>query len=182
MSAEIKKSMRESLKEKRAELCKLHPEAADQAAHNFLNFFDFDPGTIIGVYWAMENELDTRPLLHGLSNMGCVCALPRVTDQGLVFHLWTPDLELESGNFGLSEPPMSSPVLEPQVLVVPLLGFDRGGHRIGYGKGHYDQYLHTHKGIFVGYGFAGQEVTEMPYEPHDIPMKYIVTETGVIIC
>ena len=174
--------MRETLKEKRAELCKLHPQAGEKAAHNFLNFFDFEPGTIIGVYWAVKNELDTRPLLTHLFNKGYVCALPRVTDEGLTFHLWTPTLHLETGNFGLSEPPQSSPVLEPDVLVVPLLGFDRGGHRVGYGKGHYDRYLHSHNGVFIGYGFSGQEVTKTPFESHDIPMKFIVTESGVIIC
>lgn len=174
--------MRVILKEKRAELYGLNPDAGEKAAQNFLNFFNFDPGTKIGVYSPMENELDTTPLLNHLFDKGYVCALPRVMSGELVFHAWEPSAVLEKGDFGISAPPASSPLIEPDVVVVPLLGFDRRGHRIGYGKGHFDKYLHTHTGTFIGYGFSGQEVKESPSEPHDIPMHYIVTEAEVIMC
>jgi len=181
MSAVIKSSMRESLKELRSQLFGRHPNAGEKVADQFFSFFNFKPKSIIGVYWPLGSELDSRPLLHRLYNQGYTCALPRVTEEGLVFHPWEPSLQLEKGNFGIQVPSLSTPILEPEVVIVPLLGFDRAGHRIGYGKGHYDKYLHNHEGIFIGIGFAGQEVDRVPHELHDIPLHFIVTEEGVIL-
>ena len=182
MSAILKKSMRDSLKQKRAVLYERHPDAGEKAANHFFTFFNFPPQTIFGLYWPMASEIDPRPLLYRLSSMSYICTLPRVTPEGLVFHQWEPALELEKGTFGLQEPPPTSPVLEPDIVIIPLLGFDRRGHRIGYGKGHYDYYLQSHQGTFIGLAFAGQEVDRVPHETHDICLGYIVTEEGVIPC
>lgn len=182
MSSILKKSLREALKEKRKDLFERDPQASQKAAQEFLSYFEYSLETKIGFYWPKSHELDPRPLMHILSENGYECCLPRVAGKGLIFHLWNPALKLQPSEIGIDEPPASSPVLEPDVVLIPLLGFDRSGHRIGYGKGHFDYYLENHKGVFIGFGFAGQEIEKVPFEGHDIRLHYIVTEKEVIPC
>ena len=81
--------------------------------------------------------------------------------------------------------PLKGAWIDPEVLIVPLLAFDRQGYRLGYGGGYYDRTLERlrarHPVIAVGFAFAAQEVDAVPTEPTDEPLDLIVTETGVII-
>jgi 5-formyltetrahydrofolate cyclo-ligase len=180
MSAHIKKSMRDALKAQRVHLAERLTHAGESASEHFFSFFNFEPQTSFGIYWPMLTELDTRPLLHQLYGLGYTCALPCIIDEGLEFHEWEPGLNLTKWDFGIMQPPLTTPIVNPDVVIVPLLAFDRKGHRIGYGKGHFDKFLHSHTGTFIGFGFAGQEIEAVPHESHDIPLHYIVTEEGVI--
>jgi len=174
-----KRELREKMKEKRATLFATSPQVGEEIASLFFTFFDFSSHTSIGAYWPMGTELDTRPLLHRLYEKGLTCALPCVTSEGLLFRLWKPSLKLCKGKFGILEPPATSPLITPDVLLVPLLAFDKNGHRLGYGQGHYDHYLHHHKALTIGIGFKEQEIEEVPHQPHDYPLDYILTEGGV---
>ncbi|MCJ2052253.1 5-formyltetrahydrofolate cyclo-ligase [Methylobacterium sp. J-070] len=141
---------------------------------------------LVGAFWPIRSEVDPRPAAEGLRARGQAVALPQVTPDGLVFRAWRPGDALVAGRFGLSEPDPSLPPVEPDALIVPLAAFDRTGQRIGYGRGYYDGAIarlsRTGPVLTVGVGFAAQEVDRVPAEPHDRPLRFVITEAGVIRC
>lgn len=180
MPAEQKKILRDIMKEKRKILFQDHPNAGEKIVALFFNFFDLSPEAIVGGYWPMKSELDIKPLLNKLLNKGFRCALPCITSEGLIYRAWTSSTHLEKGTFHAFEPPSTAPVTIPNVLLVPLLAFDKEGHRLGYGQGHFDRFLHQHKVLTIGVGFKGQEVEKIPRQDHDFALDYILTEEGVV--
>jgi len=102
----------------------------------------------------------------------------------MTYRAWAPGNPLEDRPFGLQEPLETAPVVEPTLVLTPLLGFDRQGNRLGYGQGHYDRALarlRQNGRVFVcGLAFFGQEVSSVPAEAHDIPLDWVMTERGSI--
>jgi 5-formyltetrahydrofolate cyclo-ligase len=136
---------------------------------------------VVGGFWPLEGEIDIRPLLHALHARGHDVALPETTRKGeaLRFRRWQPASALRHGRFGTLHP--DGPELIPDFLLVPLLGFDRRGHRLGYGGGYYDRTLAALPEAFaVGCAFAAQELDVVPVGEYDVPLPAIATETGVI--
>jgi 5-formyltetrahydrofolate cyclo-ligase len=117
-----------------------------------------------------------------LAEQGVQLALPAVTARGksLVFRAWSPNDRLMLGSLGILEPSPAAAELVPDILLVPLAAFDRAGHRIGYGAGHYDVTLaHVRKVkaiIAIGVAFAVQEIKAVPVQPHDVALDYVLTE------
>ena len=135
----------------------------------------------VAAYWPIRSEADPRPILEGLAVSGLPLCLPVVADGGLAFRAWTPWEPVVPGGFGTLVPPETAPLLVPAVLVMPLAAFDRRGHRIGYGKGHYDRALALLPGACtIGIAYGVQEVPAVPEEPHDHCLDLIVTEREVI--
>ena len=180
MVASQKKMLRLVMKERRTMLFQHHLDAGEKIKSLFFEAVELPPQVIVGGYWPIGSELDVRPLLNELIERGFRCALPCITKEGLVFRLWEPSTPLEKGSFEVLEPPSTEPFILPGVLLVPLLAFDQQGHRLGYGQGHYDRFLHQHKVLTIGIGFKGQEVEAIPRQPHDLALDYILTEEGVI--
>ena len=138
-------------------------------------------GAVVAGFFPMRSEIDPRPLMQALVGHGFALALPCVTKDGLVFRHWVYGDPLAKRRFGLSEPLDSAPRVTPAAFIVPLAAFDRRGHRIGYGAGHYDRTLAAHPGaLAVGLAFSIQEVPRVPDEPHDHPLNAVVTEEGVV--
>ncbi len=139
---------------------------------------------LVGAFWPIRSEVDPRPLARRLFARGQRIALPKVTENGLVFREWREGDALVKGGFGLSEPSDDLPPLDPTALIVPLAAFDRRGQRIGYGAGYYDQAIErlSKNGpvLTIGVAFACQEIDEVPAEPHDRPLDHLVTETGTV--
>jgi 5-formyltetrahydrofolate cyclo-ligase len=144
------------------------------------------PGQVIAGYAPIRSEIDPLPLMRVLVKQGGRLALPVVIarDQPLVFRSWSPDIPLVQGAFGIGEPSVDAPVLDPDIVLVPLAGFDRAGHRIGYGAGFYDRTLQrlrvTKPIVVVGLAFSVQEVDHVPALPHDMRLDYIATERETI--
>lgn len=180
MTFSEKQQLRDIMKEKRQILFQQHPEASKKIITLFLDFMDTPSPQKVGGYWPIGSELDIRPLLHKLIEKGFMCALPCVTLTGLLFRAWEPPLSLVKGKFQIWEPPLTSSPITPDILLVPLLAFDKRGHRLGYGQGHYDRYLQHHQVITIGVGFKDQEVDHLPSQPHDFPLNFILTETEII--
>src|ERR1700722_922859 len=173
MPASQTKKLRLLMKKQRTLFFQECFDAGEKITANFFDFFDFPPQTLIGGYWPMGSELDVRSLLNKLIEKGFKCALPSLTPEGLLFRLWTPSTHLERGLFQILEPPSTAPLVLPDVLLVPLLAFDKYGHRLGYGQGHFDRYLHQYKVLTIGVGFKGQEIEKIPHQPHDFALDYI---------
>jgi len=142
---------------------------------------DLPEGPVAG-YWPLGSELDVRPLLLHLRSFGRSVALPVSGPRGqaLTFRAWDPAEPLAAGRYGIHEPGADRPEVVPGVLLVPLLAFDRTGHRLGYGAGYYDRTLDALRAVrpvlAVGVAFAAQEVEAVPCAGHDERLDWIVTE------
>ena len=144
--------------------------------------FEIAAGTIVSGYSPIRSELDPAPLMRKLAEQGARLALPAVMARGksLVFRAWSPGDRLTLGPLGILEPSPAMAELIPDVMLVPCAAFDRLGHRIGYGAGHYDftlAHLRKVKPITtVGIAFAAQEIKAVPALAHDVALDYVLTE------
>lgn len=143
----------------------------------------FAAAPAIHCYLAMRSEVETRPLIAAALAAGKAVAVPVLERDGRLWHSWIGGLgeaELAPGVFGTPRPRRPRPC-EPAdwgLIVVPLLGFDRRGYRLGYGKGYYDALLAAAPALpAVGVAFAAQELPLIPDEPHDVPLSVIITES-----
>jgi 5-formyltetrahydrofolate cyclo-ligase len=140
------------------------------------------PGMVVSAYSPIRNEIDPVPLMRKLAEQGAKLALPAVLARGksLAFRAWSPDDRLMLGPLGIPEPSPAAAEMIPDVMLIPLAAFDRQGHRIGYGAGHYDYtlaHLRKVKAIAaVGIAFAVQEIRAVPALPHDVALDYVLTE------
>jgi 5-formyltetrahydrofolate cyclo-ligase len=145
--------------------------------------FAIAPGTIVSGYSPIRSEIDPVPLMRVLAGQGARLALPAVMARGksLAFRAWSAGDRLMLGPLGILEPSPAAAELIPDIMLVPLAAFDRAGHRIGYGAGHYDFTLaHVRKGkpiAAIGVAFAVQEIAAVPALPHDVALDYVLTET-----
>ncbi len=148
--------------------------------------FAIAPGTIVAGYWPIRSEIDPSSLMRKLAAQGAVLALPAIVgpDRPLQFRAFSFDDALERAALGIFEPSPEAAVLSPEILLVPLAAFDRSGHRIGYGAGHYDRTLAHLRGIkrvtAIGLAFAAQEIPAVPALSHDAVLDYVLTETEVL--
>jgi 5-formyltetrahydrofolate cyclo-ligase len=141
------------------------------------------PNMIVSGYAPIRSEIDPMPLMLKLAAQGARLALPTVTARGqsLSFRAWSPRDKMVLGPLGILEPSPAAAEIIPDVMLVPLAAFDRLGHRIGYGAGHYDRSLaHLRKSkviIAIGIAFSAQEIEAVPALSHDVPLEYVLTET-----
>ena len=144
------------------------------------------PGTVVAGYSPIRSEIDPIPLMQKLAARGAPLALPVITARGqsLRFRVWSPGDRLMRGPLGILEPSPAAAEIVPDIVLVPLAAFDRSGHRIGYGAGHYDRtlaQLHKSKGFAaIGLAFAAQEVEAVPALQHDVALDYVLTETQLL--
>ena len=143
-------------------------------------------GIIVSGYSPIRSEIDPFPLMEKLAAQGARLALPVILARGksLVFRAWSPGDRMMQGPLGIPEPSPAAAELVPDIMLVPLAAFDRAGHRIGYGAGHYDYTLaHLRKAkaiLAIGIAFAAQEIASVPALAHDVALDYVLTETQVL--
>ena len=144
--------------------------------------------TAVSAYYPIRDEPDTLALLGALATHGFRTLLPITGARGtaLVFRLWKPGEATVPGQMSIPEPPATAPALDPDLMFVPLACFDRRGHRIGYGAGHYDrtiERLRAGAGVTaVGVAYSTCEVSALPDEAHDQRLDYILTERDFLDC
>ncbi len=144
------------------------------------------PGAIVSGFMPLKSEINPLPLLRVLADAGARLALPVVAGKGkpLIMRAWTFGAPLAAGVWGIREPPADAPEVAPDILLVPLLAFDRRGQRLGYGAGYYDMTisaLRAQKPVFAaGIAYAAQEVTEVPISDRDAALDLVLTEREVI--
>lgn len=140
------------------------------------------PGAIVAAYWPLRSEADPRPLARALQAAGASLALPVVDGDAMQFRSWSGgEQDLEAAGFGALGPGPAAAVVQPTLVLVPLLGFDATGQRLGWGKGYYDRFLASAavRPFAVGIGFACQRVASIPSEPHDVRLDAMATEAGL---
>ena len=158
--------------------------AAAAIAGRGLDFLEPRPGAAVSGFSSLAEELDAAPLLARLARDGFRLALPAMQGKGkpLVFRAWAPGDAMHAGVWGIAEPKADKPVLEPDVLIVPLLAFDRNGWRLGYGGGFYDRSLRdlrTREAVIaVGLAFDEQEVDAVPHLDYDERLDWVLRPSG----
>jgi len=144
------------------------------------------PGTIVSGFSALKSEINPVPLMRKLADLGAQLALPVVAGRGkpLIMRAWSFGAPLVSGVWGIREPPPEAPEVAPDILLVPLLAFDRTGRRIGYGAGYYDMTIAALRAkkpaVAVGIAYAAQEIDAVPVTPRDARLDLVLTERETI--
>ena len=157
--------------------------AARLAAHG-IDFAGPVTGAAISAYLAIGAELDPAPLLARLVAAGARTCLPVLTAKGnpLVFRAWSPGEPLVGRMWGIREPEPTAEIVEPDILLVPLLAFDAAGWRLGYGGGYYDRTLARLRAlkpvVAIGLAFDEQQVDHVPRGPFDQPLDWVLTASG----
>jgi 5-formyltetrahydrofolate cyclo-ligase len=141
-------------------------------------------GVPMSGYMPMRTEIDPLPAMEAAAAHGLVC-VPVIVGKGqpLVFSRWMPGGAMKDGPFG-ARVPETDEFITPQILIVPLVAYDRSGGRLGYGGGFYDRTLQGLRArgpvLAIGYAFATQEAADLPLELTDEPLDMIVTEAEII--
>jgi 5-formyltetrahydrofolate cyclo-ligase len=144
------------------------------------------PGMVVSGFMPLKSEISPLPLMRKLVDAGARLALPLVAGRGkpLIMRSWQWGEPLVPGVWGIREPGPGAPEVQPDILLVPLLAFDRSGHRIGYGAGYYDltiAQLRASKPIAaIGIAFAAQEVETVPRTAFDAQLDLVLTENETI--
>jgi len=177
--------LRTEMRARRHALAEQHPEACRRAAA-LLPLDKLPPFTVVSGYRPQGSEIDPGPVLRRLQEAGARVALPVAVgrDAPLVFRAFASGMKLVPDVFGIPSPGPEADELRPDLVIAPLVAFDRKGGRLGQGGGHYDRTIQNLKAagaVFVlGLAYAGQEVARAPAEPHDERLDAILTETGYI--
>jgi 5-formyltetrahydrofolate cyclo-ligase len=143
-------------------------------------------GAIVSGFMPMKTEINLLPLMKKLADAGVQLALPVAGRRGqpLTMRAWTWGEPLASGVWGIREPKPEAAQVDPDILLVPLLAFDRAGRRLGYGGGFYDltlAQLRSRKAVIaVGLAYAAQEIASVPTTPRDATLDLVLTEREVI--
>ena len=179
-----KSVLRRQMRSLRLQLAAADAQAASRAAVH-APLARLGSGPVAG-YIAQGAELDPAPLMAVLAEAGVSLALPTALsrDAPLIFRSWMPGAALSPDAFGIPAPLADQPQVALSALIVPLLAFDRRGGRLGQGAGVYDRAIAAlgadHRPFLLGLAYAGQEVEDLPVEPHDQRLDAILTEAGLI--
>lgn len=139
------------------------------------------PKATIGFYWPIRGEIDCRDFICALIKQGWQAALPKIIDanQALQFRQWGPDSFMQAEIWNIPVP-QNTLIVQPEVLIIPLVGFDTDLYRLGNGGGFYDRTLATAaKPLSIGIGYQWMQIPSIHPQPHDIPMDFIVTEKNI---
>jgi 5-formyltetrahydrofolate cyclo-ligase len=149
-----------------------------------LDFLAPPPGLAVSGFMPFRDEINALPLLTRLAAEGWRTAMPVVVGPGLplVFRAWAPGDPTVPGAWSIPVPTEDAPGIEPDVLLVPMLAFDKSGHRLGYGGGYYDRSVARLRAVkpvlAIGVAYAAQELGDIPVAPYDQPLDWILTEEG----
>lgn len=185
--SERKKQARKQAEAARAAAHAAHKDTAPLAlAKTGLDFAGELPGRTVSAFIPFGDEIDTRPLLAKLAAEGFTTCVPVVIKPAtpLEFRVWVPGEETVPGKWNIPVPPETADVVEPDVLLVPLLAFDAEGFRLGYGGGFYDRTIERLRSIkpvvTIGVAYAAQQVDKVVRGEHDERLDWILTEAGAI--
>ena len=141
-------------------------------------------GLTVASYVPVGSEADPSPLARAAVDAGCVIALPHVVSrtQPMRFLRWDTEAALASGPYGLSQPAHDAAELAPDIILTPLVGFDRAGNRIGQGAGYYDRAFAALPNAWrIGVALSVQQVATLAPDPWDVPLHAIATEQDWIV-
>jgi len=159
-----------------------HGERSESVRRRLVQSFPMIRQGQVGIYWPYKREISLFPLANLVRAEGGQVSLPVVVEkkQPVQFRTWRPGDPLSAGAYGIMFP-RDGAVVQPDTLIVALVGFDQANYRLGYGGGYYDRTLAAAdpRPFTIGVGFELMRLESIRPLPHDIPMDVIVTEAGV---
>jgi 5-formyltetrahydrofolate cyclo-ligase len=193
-TAEVR-ATRRRLRDMRLALTAASRSAADRTIRATLERLGvFRRDAHVALYLPMRGEVDLRPCLEGARQRGTRVYVPRIVNcrrRHMLFAPWTAGSAHRTNAFGIVEPGSAAgarPVIGLDVVVLPVVGFDRHGNRLGMGAGYYDRALRRRLGRtgwrrprLIGVAYACQQLPVIPASPWDVPLDLVVTERGVIV-
>jgi 5-formyltetrahydrofolate cyclo-ligase len=184
--ADLKASVRREAVARRDALpADARAKAAETIAHRPFPL-PLAPGMIVSGFMPLKTEINPLPLMRALSAQGVRLALPVIAGRGkpLIMRAFAFGDALNSGQWGIKEPRPEAAEVAPDILLVPMLAFDRAGHRIGYGAGYYDMTIAAARAkkpaAACGLAYAAQEIEAVPVTPRDVRLDLVLTERDVI--
>ncbi len=157
---------------------------ADEVTSVLSRLIDIGEGTIVSLYWPFRGELDLRDWMLAAHEREARIALPIVEAkaQPLIFREWTPNCKMERGVWNILNP-SGTALVTPTVVISPLVGYDPGCFRLGYGGGFFDRTLAalSPRPLVIGVGHPCTAIPTIYAQPHDIPMDIIVTGIGQVL-
>jgi 5-formyltetrahydrofolate cyclo-ligase len=186
---DAKKEMRRQAKAARKEaFARLGAGASEAIARHGIAFAGRSAPAIVSGFLAIGDEIDPTPLIERLICEGYRICLPVMEGKGkpLVFRAWSPGDPLAETTWGIREPLPEADVLDPDIVLGPLLAFDAEGYRLGYGGGFYDRTLARLRAlkpiVSIGIAFDEQRVDAVPHVDYDERLDWILTPTGPLKC
>lgn len=159
-----------------------HRAASEQIMQSLMERLPPAAQALTGCYWPFRREFDCIPYMREALRRGAGVALPVVIARGrpLEFRCWNEETKMAAGVWNILHP-ASGPSVWPAALVIPLVGFDEAGFRLGYGAGYYDATIaaYARPPLTVGVGFEFSRLPTIHPQPHDQRMHVIITESGV---
>lgn len=129
----------------------------------------------ISFYWPIGSEIDTRPSMAALNDFGSLISLASTEKNNIIYRLWLPDDLIKINKIGIQID--TQEVNKPDIIICPLIGFDKNLNRLGRGGGYYDKsLLKLNNTIKIGFAYSIQEIDKVPMEKHDINMDAIITD------
>jgi 5,10-methenyltetrahydrofolate synthetase len=183
-------ALRQWRKEQRAELiARRTGTPADQRVgwnsnitERLVGGFEIPPESIVGFCWPYKGEFDARFAVKRWRDQGALAALPEVVQNKapLQFRLWRPGVAMRAGVYEIPVPDGTA-IVEPDIAVVPMNGFDARGYRLGYGGGFFDRTLAAleRRIVAIGVAYETLRMETIHPQPYDIPMDFVVTEAGI---
>lgn len=188
-SRALKKALRTEMKHVRAAAVARHgAEASTRIAVHGIGFAGVAPPAWVSGFLPIGEEIDPAPLMLRLAGEGYGLCLPVMEAKGkpLLFRAWKPGDPLAEVMWGIREPLASAPLVEPDVVLGPLLAFDAAGYRLGYGGGFYDRTLARLRRLkpvtAVGLALDEQRVDAVPHEDYDERLDWVLTPSGPLRC
>lgn len=153
--------------------------ASGKIMRNLFADFSFLKCASVGFYYPHKGEVDTHDMIERAESFGKEVYLPKIIDDEMIFCAFTDFDDLEKGKFEIMEP-AGNEIGEPETLIVPGIAFDLEKHRLGFGKGFYDKYLHAHSVSKIGICYGWQVVGKLPRHGHDVQMDRIISEEWIV--
>jgi len=163
--------------------------AADAVAAHGLGFLRLPQKPfVVSGFSSLPDEFRVWPLLRRLHGEGHALAMPVMQGKGLplVFRAWAPGDAMDKAVWGIAEPKADKPVLEPDIVLVPLLAFDAPGWRLGYGGGYYDRTLRGLRArksiVAIGLAYDESQVDAVPHLDYDERLDWVLRPSGPLRC
>ncbi len=186
----MKELLRKELKDKRKRLSNRNIiEKSNKIKKQLFSLPGFKHASTILFYVSYDNEVNTHQMIKDCLKLekNVIVPISKKEDRTLILSKLDNWSDLEVGTYGILEPLASKrkeiSIEEIDLIIVPGVGFDRGGYRIGHGKGYYDNLLKKSMNVLhIGLAFEFQIVKKIPIESHDLPVDIIITERRIINC
>lgn len=173
---------RRLIAEREAVLEVIHQQWSTAISAALMQGFPCLKSMTIGLYWPFRGEYDPRLVAQQFRQQGSTLALPEVIDKNapLRFREWWPDAPMKNGAYDIPVP-VDTRNVAVDAFIIPMVGFDQQGYRLGYGSGFFDRTLAAcqTRPLTIGVAFELQRLKNIHPQSHDIAMQYIVTESGI---